>query len=130
MSNEEEAPVKSLGILAGIAVLIAIYVQYGRVIRAITSSGAKAPNCVEMVGNTTSEDGGVTTIIGTVRNNCERKYGYVQVVFKLERGGNSDLPEGIVTASGRDLKPGDTWEFKTFPVPRNVSYRLDEINAY
>jgi hypothetical protein len=95
----------------------------------VTAASAAPPTCLEMLGNTTTEQDGITTIIGQIRNNCEHKFGLVQVGFKLDRADKVGLPPALVFAYGRDLQPGATWEFRTAPVGKNASYRVEKITA-
>ena len=93
----------------------------------------KAPACLALVGNTTREEEGLTYIVGSVKNSCDSEFSHVTVVFKLdrERGPTESLPEGIAYAYSRDVKPGETREFKTaMPVSKNSVYHFGEINAY
>ena len=42
-----------------------------------------------------------------------------------------DLPEGQAFAYVRDLKPGETRDFKAaLPILRDASFRFDRMNAY
>ena len=93
----------------------------------------KAPSCLDIAGSTTNEDEGATYIIGSVRNDCDRSFSQVTVLFKLDAqpGAFGDLPEGNAYAYVRDLKPGQVRDFKTAqPVGKNASYRFDGINAF
>jgi hypothetical protein len=98
-----------------------------------TTATGKAPSCLEIAGNTTSEDEGRTYIVGTIRNNCHRKFSKVTVLFQLDRpaGPFGDLPEAVAYAYSRDIHPGEVREFKTaLPISRGSTYRFDGINAY
>jgi hypothetical protein len=111
----------------------------------------KASTCLEMLGNSTTEEEGQTYITGSIKNNCDRSFGSVTIVFKVDQssrpsedqqeGGPTeglatgvptvDLPEGFAYAYSRDVKAGEVREFKTaISVSRNSSYRFDEINAF
>jgi hypothetical protein len=93
-------------------------------------SGTTSPTCIELTGSSTREVDSITTIVGTVRNNCDRRYGYVQVIFLLDRKAG-DLGEPYpVSASGRDLEAGATMQIQTLPVSRDTGYRVGEITAY
>ncbi len=100
----------------------------------ITSATSdKAAACLEMLGNTTTEENGITYIIGSVRNHCDRRFGSVTVTFKLDRtpGPTQDMPESTVSAYSRDVEPGRTAQFKTaVPVAKDSTYRFDAITAY
>jgi hypothetical protein len=98
---------------------------------AIASS--KAPDCLEMLGSTTTEENGGTYIIGSVRNSCDRKFGRVTVSFKLghQRVATGELPEYTVSAYTRDVEPGQIKEFRSSaPVSKDASYRFDSISAF
>ena len=123
---------------AGILTLVSFFVLgyitrplFRSFITSATSDHAAA--CLEMLGNTTTEENGITYIIGTVRNNCERKFGSVTVTFKLERqpGPMENFSEVPVSAYARDVGPGQTKQFKTaMPISKNSTYRFDAISAY
>jgi hypothetical protein len=122
---------------AGILVVVSIF-ALGFITRPlfrtfITSAKADKSTCLEMLGNTTTEENGTTYIIGSVRNNCDRKFGYVTITFKLDRqrGPMENFSEASVSAYSRDVEPGQTKEFKTFaPISKDVTYRFDAITAY
>src|ERR1041385_3135391 len=99
---------------------------------ATVSSGGPA-SCLEMLGSTTAEENGVTSIVGNVRNNCDRSVGHVTVVFGLEppNGARGSRTGGTFYAYVRDLKPSETRRFKTmFPISKNRTYYFEGINAY
>jgi len=101
-----------------------------RFVPSVTGSGAQ---CLELTGSTTRDQDSGTYIVGSFRNNCDRPYPQVTVSFKLERpsGPTRDLPEAVVSAYERDVKPGETRNFKTaMPVPRNTIFRLDSISGF
>jgi hypothetical protein len=127
--------VKPASILTLVCVLGAVYFVRTHFANWILSAASgSTPTCLELVGSTTSEVDGVTHIIGSVRNNCDRKYLYVQVAFTLDRSNDStvrDLPEMKTSAAVRDLESGATASFQTvLPVSRNTIYRFDGITAY
>ena len=96
-------------------------------------ASGKAPGCLAMLGNTTSEENGLTFIIGSIKNNCDRRFSNVTVVFKLERerGPTENLPEAVAYAYSSDVEPGEIRQFKTaLPISKNSIYHFDEINAY
>lgn len=104
---------------------------FGDIILAVASN--KAPACLEMLGSTTTEENGVTYIIGSVRNSCDRKFGRVTVSFKVDhqRVATGELPEFTVPAYSRNIEPGQIKEFRTSaPVSKDASYRFDSISAY
>ena len=98
-----------------------------------SKASGKAPACLEMLGSQMSDADAVNYIIGTLRNSCDSKISSATVLFKLERraGPMQDMPEAVAYAYVRDLKSGETRQFKTaLPVSRETSYRFDGINAW
>ena len=96
-------------------------------------TASQAPNCLELVGSTTSEEDGRKYIVGSIKNNCDRSFSHVTVLFKLDRtpGARVDMPEGGTYAYGRDVKPGDVQRFKSaVPIGGKATYRFDGIRAY
>jgi hypothetical protein len=81
----------------------------------------------------TTEEEGHTYIIGTIKNNCDRTFSHVTVLFKLDHGAlpgafETDAP---VYAYGSDVKSGDIRQVKSFnPISSSATYRFDSINAY
>jgi hypothetical protein len=121
------------GILVLIAIFAVIYATRQRLQSYIGSMSGTAPECLEMLGSTTSEDDGHTYIIGSLKNNCDHAFGSVTVLFTLDRtnGPMGDFPEGSAYAYGRDIQPGETWAFKSaLPITTNSSYRFEGINAF
>ena len=124
-----------LGLLA--AVLVFLGLRYAvndwfrnRAVPAMTASGNQ---CLVMAGSTTREQDGATYIVGSFRNECDRKFSQVTISFKLERssGAMQSLPEAVVTAYTRDVQPGETRQFKsTMPVSRNAIFRFDAISGF
>ena len=96
--------------------------------------------------------------MGSIRNNCDQKFGHITIAFKLDRSSGSslhlpetvtspdgrrsqnhtrtfkstiELPETVVVAYASDIKPGETRQFKTVtPVSTNTTYRFDSIKAF
>jgi hypothetical protein len=119
-----------VGTIVAVAALAGIYAAYSWVRASLGRAGAAAPACLELLGSTTTEENGVTYIIGNVRNGCDQKFSSVLVTFKLDRRDNSEFPEALASAYGRNLKPGDTWSFRTtLPVSKDVTYRFDGLSV-
>jgi hypothetical protein len=97
------------------------------------AAGADKKNCLVLAGSTTRETEGVTRIVGSVRNDCRRRFGNVTVAFRLyrsERFSRANLPEAVIAGYVRDLEPGQTEDFETLPVGRGAGYRLERISGY
>jgi len=147
-----------LGLVALLAIRWVLRDQFQRVITATTTD--KAATCLQMLGNTTREEEGSAYIVGSIRNKCDQKFLSVTITFKLDRqsgsrsasqtmlptygtssqrnqtpkfhsGSTFELPEAVISAYARDVKPGETREFKTaFRIPANSTYRFDSIKAF
>lgn len=126
---------KVASVLLGLIVIFTLRYTYTSWMpsQVIAMSSSKSSSCLALLGSTTSVQDGQNFIIGNVKNNCDRKFGNVTVVFKVDRvsGPTESLPEAIVYAYNRDVKPGETRRFKTvFPISKNSTYRFDGIKAY
>lgn len=94
---------------------------------------AQAPACIALTDHALREDGGAIKIAGNVRNNCDRGFETVTVVFKLEQppAASGKLPAAVAYDYLGEMKPGTTKAFESsFPVPPNTNYRLEEVIAY
>ena len=131
-----------LGLLiALVAVRYALREGLRSLVTSVTTD--KAATCLVMLGNTTREEEKFTYIVGSIKNNCDQKFGQVTIAFKLDRSSGStvglpeainpygsrvqsgqtqkfkpsgstiDLPEALVFAYSSDVKPGETRNFKT-----------------
>ena len=148
-----------LGLLiAFVAVRYAMREAFRSLVTSVTTD--KAATCLVMLGNTTREEEKFTYIVGSIKNNCDQKFGQVTIAFKLDRSSGStlslpeainpygsrvqsgqtqkfkpgstiDLPEALVFAYSRDVKPFETRNFKTaMHVSANSTYRFDGIKAF
>ena len=130
-----------LGLVALVAARYALHTGFRSLV--ISATTDKAATCLAMLGNTTREQEGLTYIVGSIKNNCDQKFGHVTVAFKIDRpsgstvglpeaidpygsrvqsgqtqkfkpsGSTIDLPEALVLAYSSDVKPGETRNFKT-----------------
>jgi hypothetical protein len=127
----------SAGILALIAIFGIRYAFSGWLRDYLTTrTTGKAPVCLYLAGSTAAEEEGRTYIVGSIKNNCDRNFIDVMVLFKLDRppgppGPLGDLAAPVASAYARDVKAGEVREFKTaVPVSRDTTYRFDGINAF
>src|SRR4051794_34084427 len=91
-----------------------------------------AADCLSLAGSTTREEKGFTYIVGSVRNRCEIKFSNVTVAFKLDRADTKiTLPDAPILAYAKDLKPGETREFKSaYHIDKKTTFRFDKITAF
>ena len=142
-------------ILAIAALLVLRYVLSQGIRRIVTTATTDySAKCLTMLGHTTSVQDGSTYIIGTFKNNCDRKFSHVTVAFMLDwspppdfsqmwspsRPGASrnrapqaplDLPPVPIFAYSRDIQPHETRQFKSaHPISENATFHFDRITGY
>ena len=68
-------------------------------------------------------------IVGTIKNNSEKKKGYIEVTFTLYDADGNNI--GTALANTNNLKDGGTWKFEAIVLEDNVaSFELNEITGY
>ena len=108
-------------------------ILYSRVTSAATQDQS---SCLVLAGSTTTEENNQTHIIGTVRNDCDRRYFTVTVTFKVSHqspfaNGTSDrMQEMLVTAYGSNLPAGESMQFKTQGFMNMSGYQLESISGF
>lgn len=143
-----------LGLVALLGVRYAIQDGFRRVVTSATSDQAAA--CLSLSGSTTAVEDGYTDIVGTIKNNCDRKFSQVTVSFKLDRSSSGlaaaevttalhpaatpdrsprrpamELPEAVILAYARDVQPGETRKFKSSThIHKNAVFRFDRISGF
>ncbi|MCL6575147.1 FxLYD domain-containing protein [Kyrpidia sp.] len=74
-------------------------------------------------------DGYVQYAAGTVKNNSNRKYGYVQVEINLYDGDGNQV--GSTLANANNLEPGATWKFRAPVFEDNVKqFKVVDITGF
>ena len=121
------------GVVGLIAILALGYALRGLLRYELGSVTSDRTACLEMQGSTTTEEDGVTFIVGNIKNNCSTRFGQVTVAFRLAP--TPGVTENLATASAyaycRDVEPGDVRQCKTaLPVSKDASYRFEGINAF
>ena len=126
---------KGLATILGIAVIIggiyAVRTGFRSVITEVTTDHAS--KCLSLAGHTAVTEDGHTYIEGSIRNNCDRKFGSVTVTFLLDRprGPLEDLPKAAIYAYIRDVAARETKKFKSaFPISSDSIYRFDAISGF
>lgn len=76
-----------------------------------------------------SYDGFAYYVTGTIKNNTNKEYAYVQVTFNLYDSDGAQI--GTAMANINNLEPNATWKFKALGVTEEVaSYKLAEITGW
>ncbi len=84
--------------------------------------------CLELLSKEGSVDEYSTTITGSIKNNCGRKFRYVQITFKLFDASGSVV--GTALANQNDLDLDETWKFKAHGFAVCKTFRMTEITAF
>ena len=114
-----------LGLIAVLALRSALHRGVQGVVTSATTD--KAAICLTMLGATTREENGFTYIVGSIRNNCNRKFDNVTTAFKLDRPPGSNTYLTTFEFKRFAVSPGETRKFKTmFHIGRNSTYLLTE----
>lgn len=85
---------------------------------------------VEIIGDTTVEgDDFSKYICGTIQNNTDKKYSYVQVTFNLYDAEGNQI--GTALDNINNLEAGGTWKFKAVSFESDfASYKLSDIEKF
>lgn len=84
---------------------------------------------LEVINHTTESDSFATYIVGSVKNNTEKQYSYVQVEVNLYDKDGAQV--GSTLANTNNLEPGGTWKFKTMPSTEEfASYKIKDVTGY
>ena len=143
-----------VGVVAILGVRYVIQAGFRSMVTSATSD--KAAACLSLSGSTTAVENGNTDIIGTIQNDCNRKFSQVTVSFKLDRSSSGfaaaeistalhpgatpdrsprrpvmELPEAVILAYLRDVQPGETRKFKSSThIHKNAIFRFDRITGF
>ena len=76
-----------------------------------------------------SYDGFAYYVTGTIKNNTDKQYSYVQVTFNLYDADGAQI--GTALANINNLEANGTWKFKALGTTEDVSsYKLAEITGW
>ena len=117
-----------LGVVALLGLRSVLHQGFRQTITEATKD--RAADCLTLAGSTTREYQRYSYIVGSVRNRCETKFDQVTVTFKLDRA-SSTLPEATIPAYIRNLKPGETKEFRSaHRIDKDTTFRFDRITGH
>ena len=84
---------------------------------------------LEILETDTSNDGYVRYVVGTVRNNTKKTYGYVQVTINLYDASGAQV--GSTLANVNNLEPSGIWKFKAPIMDDNVAkFKVKEVTGF
>lgn len=82
-----------------------------------------------LVDSEGSYDGFAYYVNGTIKNNTDKQYSYVQVTFNLYDASGTQI--GTAMANINNLEGNGTWKFKAIGGTQNAaSYKLAEITGW
>lgn len=74
-------------------------------------------------------DYGVRSIVGTVKNNTDKEYSYVQIEINLYDDSGAQV--GSTLANANNLEPGGTWKFEAVILEDNATeFKVKEITGF
>ncbi|RKD22417.1 hypothetical protein SAMN02745883_00735 [Caminicella sporogenes DSM 14501] len=93
-----------------------------------TKQETKKPN-LELIEHTIKSDSFSKYVVGTIKNNTDRKYGYVQVEINIYDKDGAQI--GSTMDNINNLAPGATWKFKA-PILEDeaASYQIIDISGF
>ncbi|HBT20620.1 MAG TPA: DUF3426 domain-containing protein [Peptococcaceae bacterium] len=72
---------------------------------------------------------GTRYVVGTVKNNTDKEYSYVQVEINLYDDSGAQV--GSTLDNTNNLEPGGTWKFKAVIMEDNATkYRIKDISGF
>ncbi len=84
---------------------------------------------LQVVNATTKSDEYTRYVTGTVRNNTEHTYSYVQISINLYDGSRNQV--GSTMANVNNLEPGSTWNFKAIVLEDSAtSFKVKEVTGF
>lgn len=84
---------------------------------------------LEVLEHSTSSEQYSNYVVGTVRNNSNKKYGYVQISINLYDDSGAQV--GSTMANLNNLEPGGTWKFKALIMDKRASkYKIDKVTGF
>ena len=81
-----------------------------------------------LVSSDGSYDGFAYYISGTITNNTNKQYSYVQVTFNLYDADGAQI--GTAMDNINNLEPNATWKYKAIGMEKAASYKLAEITGW
>jgi hypothetical protein len=91
---------------------------------AMRAAAAPRP-CLELTSNQNSAGDGYGRILGSVRNNCEKQFLYVEVEFKLYDSTGDVV--GAALSNQAVLGPYQNWNFEAIAMQPYARYQLAHV---
>lgn len=93
------------------------------------SAKPKAPD-LQLIESHIEKDEFARYVAGTVKNNTDHQYKYVQVEINLYDSSGAQVDSTL--ANTNNLEPQGTWKFKSMPIVNNnvANYKIKDITGY
>jgi hypothetical protein len=101
--------------------------QEDHVVTASAPAVSASRPCLELTSDQGTARDGFSRIAGWVRNNCEKRFNYVEVEYKLYDAGG-DVVGGAMTNLAA-LGPYESWKFEAIAMQPYKRYQLAHIAA-
>ena len=86
------------------------------------------PN-LELLNDRWGYEEGLCYVVGTIRNNTDRQYSYVQVQINLYDDSGAQV--GSTLANTNNLESGGIWKFRAFMWPDNsTEYKIMDVTGF
>jgi hypothetical protein len=110
-------------------ILAYVFPQLSRYQAESSAVPAKAPSgprpCLELTSDQDSSSDGYGRIRGWVRNNCEKRFNYVEVEYKLYDAGGGVVGGAMTNLAA--LGPYESWKFEAIAMQPYKRYQLARI---
>lgn len=83
---------------------------------------------LQLVEHSVKKDNFATYIVGTVKNNSSKQYGYAQVEINLYD--TSGAVVGSTLANINNLEPNGTWKFEAIALQEFKTYKIKDVTGF
>lgn len=85
---------------------------------------------LQLIESHIEKDSFARYVVGTVKNNTDRQYKYVQVEINLYDSSGAQVDSTLANAN--NLEPKGTWKFKSMPIVNDnvTNYKIKDITGY
>ncbi|MEN6391068.1 MAG: FxLYD domain-containing protein [Syntrophomonas sp.] len=93
----------------------------------VVSQKAEKPK-LEVIDHSVQKEQYSTYVIGTVKNNTDKQYSYVQVEINLYDTSGAQV--GSTLANANNLEPNGSWKFKAVTLEDFATYKIKDVTGY
>jgi len=83
---------------------------------------------LQVIDHSSSKDSIASYIAGTVKNNTNKTYKYVQVEINLYDASGAQV--GSTLANANNLEPNGTWKFKAVTMDDFKTYKIKDVSGF